>query len=44
MAQLEIVVIPVSDVGPREGVLARLGWSLDADYDPWLIAENEGAR
>jgi catechol 2,3-dioxygenase-like lactoylglutathione lyase family enzyme len=31
--KLEIVVIPVSDVGRAKEFYARLGWRLDADYD-----------
>ena len=31
--KLEIVVIPVSDVGRAKEFYAKLGWRLDADYD-----------
>ncbi len=31
--KLEVVVIPVSDVGRAKEFYARLGWRLDADYD-----------
>jgi catechol 2,3-dioxygenase-like lactoylglutathione lyase family enzyme len=31
--KLEIVVIPVSDVGRAKEFYGRLGWRLDADYD-----------
>src|SRR5690348_6029839 len=31
--KLEIVVIPVSDVGRTKEFYGRLGWRLDADYD-----------
>jgi len=31
--KLEIVIIPVSDVGRAKEFYARLGWRLDADFD-----------
>src|SRR6186713_3456742 len=31
--KLEIVIIPVSDVGRAKQFYARLGWRLDADFD-----------
>ena len=31
--KLEVVVIPVSDVGRAKEFYGRLGWRLDADYD-----------
>lgn len=30
--KLEVIVIPVSDVGRAKNFYARLGWRLDADY------------
>jgi catechol 2,3-dioxygenase-like lactoylglutathione lyase family enzyme len=41
--KLEVVVVPVSDVGKAKDFYQRLGWRLDADFAPgedgWLLQE-----